>query len=606
MELLVKALVHAGLSLLLLSACIWFGRSIATTYWRKDMPSEIRPLEVSGLEDAEKKGVFLARILSARLRKLESDLRRANAAIAEARSAKLESAVSAPVDFAFLLQPVDLPKDVFKPLALEMSVAQVEVGKLFSWLHSWLGQKHALTLSAYYSEKGATVAGPLGREGDDPLWVHVESKDDLELVEQIAYAIAQRPFARRVKQAELLKTKQFGDLLEVFIAVAELGKQGRTGNVRPSEYEEHYLRLAPLTAEGDGRLSQWQPLVHATAQLAERAEKYEEALRDYDRALRLLPAAPPGVPDPDKEQRRAIQTQIARLRLKSAPEEVASVADPSAAIAELMAPLLESIGATGIPNAPEPPVVALAGAMPPDGLLPAGRLEFLPMNSDESGSSRNNYDFSLRQYTGDLIRSVLAVAPDAKFIVAEVPDNLGLGEKDLLSAMKRLAESDRPHVTLFAYKLGVRSPLQKALVALVEKGIPVVISAGNEPDAALPFDGDRFQNRFALAAAADKDGRPASFATRGPAALWVPGTDIPTLHAEKIIRQSGSGFSAALLAGIIGRIRAEHPRLTPAEVVKLLHDSAPPSTSPSVPLVNLQAALALAAQTPPSSSPRNN
>jgi hypothetical protein len=97
-------------------------------------------------------------------------------------------------------------------------------------------------------------------------------------------------------------------------------------------------------------------------------------------------------------------------------------------------------------------------------------------------------------------------------------------------------------------------------------------------------------------ASVGKNGERADFSSKSDLAFWAPGVDIPLQLRVKTqlthLVRSGTTYSAALAGGVVARILDRKPGLTPAEVIKLLRDTAKPAALPDgPPILNLAAAL---------------
>lgn len=108
------------------------------------------------------------------------------------------------------------------------------------------------------------------------------------------------------------------------------------------------------------------------------------------------------------------------------------------------------------------------------------------------------------------------------------------------------------------------------------KGVSVVASAGNSGEK-----GDRISYPAAYpgviaVAAVDKYGTHASFSTRRwYATVSAPGVDIVVANPDRhYYIEWGTSAAAAFVSGAVALVRAAHPDLTPAQIKKLLADTA--------------------------------
>jgi hypothetical protein len=590
-----KVLIQVAVGSFLLFICIWFGRLVYTSYRTSDTPTEIRPFEVTGeAAGVEKKGLFLARMLSARLHHLENELKLAGAYFAEGQDSS--SNITA-TDLERLSGRFDVPGEVIEPIDLKVSVANVEVGPLLGWLLSLQGNSHALKLTVDYGKNSVSVFGALGTSDGEQIYLKTTNGEDVDLVDQIAYSIAQRSYSKGVPETgnAVLEPNVFGEFLSFYIDAAKLIHRSRTVgvDVKPQDYETLFNRAVKLT---EGPLSKWRWLLHITGYLAESSGQSDEALLYYDRELSLLSESKA---DSDKLRRERIEQRIASIRKQALPALLGVV---TASPAEATRRITDLIGVTGVGQPTSTPIIGIVGGRPLDGTLPDGRLTVLPSRSTVRHSeSPNGYD--LRKYTSDIIHAAEIVAPNANFVVAQLPTETGsFSNAELLQGLDLVSESvskgQRLDALIFTFGPLLDPALQDFLAKLVDLGIPMIVTAGNDSQLKPPFDGDPRQADFAIAASAALDRKPTEFTTRGPGVLWLPGADIPLSQGDKFVLRNGGSFAAALLGGIVAHIKVLHEAMKPADLVKLLAKTAAPSVPPNgeVRMVNLSAALESAAQ----------
>ena len=131
----------------------------------------------------------------------------------------------------------------------------------------------------------------------------------------------------------------------------------------------------------------------------------------------------------------------------------------------------------------------------------------------------------------------------------------------------------------------------------VRRGAVVVASAGN--DAAVPARYPAAYPEVISVTAADADGGLAAWAAwKGGIDVAAPGAQVVTTVAGGgYVRASGTSFAAPYVAGVVARMKAADPRLTPAEIERILVDTARPpdgsrGKSQRLPAVDPAAALA--------------
>ncbi|MFC9861910.1 MULTISPECIES: type VII secretion-associated serine protease mycosin [unclassified Streptomyces] len=115
-----------------------------------------------------------------------------------------------------------------------------------------------------------------------------------------------------------------------------------------------------------------------------------------------------------------------------------------------------------------------------------------------------------------------------------------------------------------------------AIQYALAKGVSVIASAGNGGEK-----GDRVSYPAAYpgviaVAAVDKHGTHASFSTRRwYATVSAPGVDIVVANPDrKYYIEWGTSAASAFVSGAVALVRAAHPGLTPAQIKKLLADTA--------------------------------
>lgn len=121
----------------------------------------------------------------------------------------------------------------------------------------------------------------------------------------------------------------------------------------------------------------------------------------------------------------------------------------------------------------------------------------------------------------------------------------------------------------------------EAVQYALKKGVVVVASAGNGGDKGDHVSYPAAYPGVIAATAVDRYGTRASFSTRRwYAAVSAPGVDIVIADPDhKYYEGWGTSAASAFVSGAVALIKAAHPGLTPAQIKKLLEDTAqdPPS-----------------------------
>lgn len=584
-ETVAKVCWHAALGLLLFNVCLYFGKIVWAAYEPARIPSVIKPFQVSGgTEDAAKRGATLAHLLSGRLAEIGKQIRASEQSLEEAQTTKPQVVASEGREAS--IRPIDLPTDVFRPLDLTMSVANVEVGKLVGWVYGWLAEDNALSLSVVYTGDKAVATGRLKGRSDEMIWVEGPGNDDLQLISDLAYAIAQKPYAVRYPELEYLQPRDFGALLGSLHRVANLSRKAPRIGVTADEYGAEYKVLEPLLRL---HLPKWRPLLRLVADLAERSDQTDEALALYKQLLALydLPA--------EVEDRDATTKKIDTLNSKL----LAASATPIAVSTTGTEPTTKKIRATlHVPTDRPPqlrrPLIGIAGAGPAQGILPAGvQSKILKTPKAEQGQP----DQFLIEHVGRLVSNIRMVLPEVDFVFVQMDSRGGaMSVSELNAALSVMLKSDPvPDIILHPYGMLRADPLPRIVIeSVLAQDILLVLAAGNNSESATnpvpPFPegsrlgpGQPLRKQIAVAAAADFDGKPAQFTQRDADVLWAPGVEIDG--------QSGTSFSAALTAGAAAWIKATHPDIKPANIVAALQETSRAGADPAVKIIDVQAAL---------------
>ncbi|MET8581998.1 type VII secretion-associated serine protease mycosin [Streptomyces collinus] len=116
----------------------------------------------------------------------------------------------------------------------------------------------------------------------------------------------------------------------------------------------------------------------------------------------------------------------------------------------------------------------------------------------------------------------------------------------------------------------------EAVQYALKKGVVVVASSGNGGDKGDHVSYPAAYPGVIAATAVDKFGTRASFSTRRwYAAVSAPGVDVVIADPDhKYYEGWGTSAASAFVSGAAALVKAAHPRLTPAQVKKLLEDTA--------------------------------
>ncbi|MBN7774467.1 S8 family peptidase [Clostridium aminobutyricum] len=206
----------------------------------------------------------------------------------------------------------------------------------------------------------------------------------------------------------------------------------------------------------------------------------------------------------------------------------------------------------------------------------------------------------------------MGTAPNAKIVALKALDQEGNGStSDILAAMQWVADNHlKYNIRVVNLSLGidatsfdingdgiddVADPLVLGANALVNKGITVVTAAGNGgPEGGTISSPGTSPYVITVGSAAYDKGKDSDswkwsipeFSSRGPTAngttkpdIVAPGVEILSLSAntgKQYLRQSGTSMSAPAVAGAAACLHAAYPKLSPAQVKRILMSSAVP------------------------------
>jgi len=388
------------------------------------------------------------------------------------------------------------------------------------------------------------------------------SSDKKQVVDAVAYTIAQYRFAQHVPEAASLEWGEFRDLLVTVKRSAQLNARAKQGRAAATEY----TALMPAVKALVEKAPQWRSLLGVAAQIAHNANDRAAEAGYSERELALLPS--------DSADRPPLADRVTKLN-----EELAAIAMgpvvPSAAgptTQPTTRPTTTVAAGSSTPLQPDEsaakrlrrmvgtsdlamthaPVIAVVGGLPDANLIPDAKVEFVGVKSASAVSTPDDF---MPEYNATLVQAARLVAPDARFLFAPAPGFGGTSTTALLPSVRALVDQ-RPDVLLVALK-GVDDDQWQSLFAeAADHGTVVVLSAGNEYPKPLPFAGKQLIERLMVVAAVSATGKAADFTQRGPRCFWAPGTDIPVVVAGgRRETRDGTAYSAAIAAGVVARVR---------------------------------------------------
>lgn len=604
METIAKLSAYSAIALLLLAANIWFARTFFDAFFRDATPNRIPPFQIIGMDDPEGRlAAAMPHMLSARLERISQEIGDAMGALTqepERGSPVLEDPeVAGLLSIEIDTQDIDVPEfivlskgefGVFDPPTFNMTVGGVEVGGVVSWLHRQVVQHRLLQISVNYSgESGKERPVVYGTVGGQGISLYLDRGEFAaspptvdELVDMIAYSMMQQQYREHLPVLGAFKTAGFRKLMRTLSAVADLNRRIRHGRTpRPEEYQDLAKQLSELV----DTVYTWRPLVHLAAALAENAKDYDSAKRLYTAELKL-------VGEDEGTLRDALGSKIRQLdRILAAAQAESVVAGTEVLGGSLVERIHDLLGVSSLKMARRP-TIGVLGDPPSNNLLPPENINLLEGESNSEPRATEHFD--------SIVRAVQIVAPDARFVFRKYTDWTVAG---LAEATRDIVRRGDPSVLLVTLGPLAGPTFESLFAEVVEKGVPVVISAGNRPGQPPPFSNSLIADQVMVIASVNLEGEPSSFTQQGEDVFWAPGENIPAykeIGADKLQTQSGTSYSASLTAGLIARVLAEHPNLALADLRRALRDSSRTAAGRGAPkILNLDAALkALTAPTP--------
>jgi serine protease AprX len=205
--------------------------------------------------------------------------------------------------------------------------------------------------------------------------------------------------------------------------------------------------------------------------------------------------------------------------------------------------------------------------------------------------------------------SFVGVAPDARILSVKVADAHGNSDVSQVIAgidwVVEHAHDQRAHLNVRVLNLSfgtdakvsyLRDPLAQAVEVAWQRGIVVVVSAGNRGTSLGHLTDPAIDPYVVAVAAGNNAGGVTDFSSRGdgvrnpdvtaPGAhipsLNVPGSLVDTLYGatakvnDRLIRGSGTSQAAAFVSGLVADMLEAHPGLTPDEAKFRLRGTATP------------------------------
>lgn len=578
MDAVFKALVYVILSLVAITANIWLIRSIKNAYFGESPPYVIAPFQVIGKDDSGGKlGSALASMLLARLARIRQEMEASVLALQAARDLQGEQRIQT-VEHS-QKPSLSVPEKLFAPVNVNVTVGGVEVGGIISWINRALVQDNILQVSLQFDE-GKIIAVTHGRSAGDALWIETTASQE-QAVTDIAYALTQQQFSRRISEVEALNTLEFQLLLSTLQKVAELDRQVALGRSPGEAYKQLLANLEGLLEKAP----RWKALIRLVAEIAERAGDGPKAVVLYKKEMDLT--------DVKAASYAELLRRIDKLSEKVAALPTTPVQPPKAGVPlESVDPkirwLLNMLGVTTLSMSGEP-VIAVVGGVPPPGTVAAERMEVL--GAGKEATRPPSVGDTMTQYTRTIVQAVQFVAPNAHFAFAPLNSQTGsTTDSELISALDRAIKT-KPDILLVTLGPLEGPAFEAVFKQAIAQGTLLVVAAGNESGKPVSFSASPVSKSILVASAVGADGQPTSFTQSGKNVFWAPGEKVPVELAPGEREAAGTSYSAALAAGVAARVLAEHPKLGLPVLLDTLRTTAKPVRPTGPPILNLAAAL---------------
>jgi hypothetical protein len=574
-EVLIKTLFSLAALLVLLAFNLWAFRLLWQSFIPDETPDAIAPIIVVGQEDpGGQRGQAMANILLARLAYIRQEIN-ATAEWLQSPGLPAQRERIETLDYAASLS---LPDQLFEPISIEMKLAGVEVGGMISWLQGWFSRDNLLQISVERDDKEARVAG-VWNAGRSSLWFKTGPSDQA-IISALAYALAQREFAKNVTEINALGVGEFESLLGALNELARL--QAQAAHERPvdGEYEGVFASINDLVEKAP----RWRELQHVGAELAEKVGRYQRAVDLYAREVALG--------EETGQNMAPIQWRMGELRdkLKIAKRSEALTA-PAAATVRATGWPLDALGVTSV-NMSSSPTVAILGGLPLAGALSAEQKRLVPTEAEISEPDGGG----MAQYVTTVVQAVQLVAPQTKFLFTPVDDgtDLSFSTGAIVAALDRLVVAE-PEILLITLGPLDGAVEQRVIERAVERGIVVIVAAGNDQGKPIPFAGSQLEQKLMIVSSVNTDGQKSPFTQFDEGVFWAPGQGIPVrpdLKTQKVEVRAGTTYAAALASGIVARILAEYPDLERPKLLSTLRETSTPTKPGSgEQVLNLDAAL---------------
>lgn len=530
------------------------------------------PVAAGSAEVPRNEGLVLANAVRARLYLITSQQEAVVSALTSTarRSAASADTIAFRDQIALQAGETDTPPmnlELFQVPKVQVQIAGIEVGGVFSWIYRTMAERSALKFSVTRAEKMAVVTGQLLRDGSSAMYEEVANSNE-DIVAAVAYSLYREQLAATIPQMKLLDWK---DLRQIHIVTTELaGAKG--AKISPGQLPPGSPDASETFIQIIDKAPKWRELLLIGAELARQDQKFDLSEHYLRRALDLTDAKA------ERVQHKAIDDGIKRLK--------ESVGTEFAVRLNLPEPNLEKIYEEALKNHKSllqadkvvrrrEPVVAIFGGVP-----------FRDQLGYPFAVSPSKYlaDRDVEAFVDTLALVVESISPKTKIIFAARPNSLGtqkspddrdLINQDIVKSLALLEKEPVLSVLIFPFTKSIGDPAVNAALAKLEaKGCLIIAPVSSRGS---PLSVPSLKPTIALVSATDVAGHPAHFSWEyeRDRVLWAPGTQIPALTAtgEWVIGAS-SAYAAAAAAGVAANVLSSADRqMSPEELLDVLQKS---------------------------------
>jgi Subtilase family len=581
--------IYLLLGVALVTAAVWYTDAVWQRFFASDTTPAIAPIEIIGADEATTKSykAGLPAMIVAATNELKS---RTNIAIQALGDARAELA---PLPRLPEHAELPVPSEFREPLAINLKIADVEVGSLLAFLFERSRDPNLVRLTVAVGVNGGAskVYGFVpGKSGYTFL---AQAKSDLSnIAEAVAAQFVQRAAQRGESAFAELDPEDFLKTISGLETFARLTKRRRwilvgSDSSAGTQLRKDYAAVLDKVKDLAQRYTGWEGLQWLATQSAREARDWSSAVEFSGNLKRLAITGNDlelrgRVAQVAQEAERELAIEQAKLAARESNQPPAGVSaeGPSGPAVER---IFTAVGLTKDAADAAGVTIGLVGPAPLE--LKDDSIEVLggPTADADADPSLSHHQAIVHQVTRML-------APNAKFVYASFGISGTAASTDaLIGALKQLIDR-KPQIIFLAW--GTSQPISAIdlLIKQFANKILFVLPAGNNPG---PSNYHNVADVALVVAAVTPDGAPAVFTSASDNAIWAPGTDIPVIvtAADNSQTISGTSFSAAVGASAAAVLMGDFPTATPAQIREsLLLTSRPAQGRTQPPIINVSAA----------------